>query len=115
MRRVVWLVALALLIAPPARADTVRASWYGGGERLAAHTSSGERFDPRALTAAHRSLPFGTRLRVTFHGRSAIVRVNDRGPAAYTGRALDLSAGAAEAIGLKRAGSGAVEIEIVSK
>lgn len=91
----------------------VRASFYGGGraERLAARTASGERFDPRALTAAHRSLPFGTRLRVSYRGRSIVVRINDRGPAASTGRALDLSRGAAAALGLTPAGVGLVLIE----
>jgi rare lipoprotein A (peptidoglycan hydrolase) len=62
--------------------QTVRASWYGGGERLNRYTSTGERFNPLARTAAHRTLPFGTRLQVTYRGRSTIVRINDRGPAA---------------------------------
>jgi rare lipoprotein A len=77
-----------------------RASWYGGGEKLARHTASGEVFRPSGLTVAHRTLPFGTRLRIAFNGRSVIVRVNDRGPAAYTGRSIDLSRGAARAIGM---------------
>jgi len=86
------LVAGALLCAcGPARAETVRASWYGGGghERLSRHTASGERFDPRALTAAHRTLPFGTRVRVCRAG-CVVVRINDRGPF-VRGRSLDLS------------------------
>ena len=75
-------LALGLMaVAPAAAAEHVRASWYGGGhERLNARTASGESFNPRALTCAHRSLPFGTRLRVTYRGRSIVVRVNDRGP-----------------------------------
>ena len=84
----------------------LRASWYGGGEKLSARTANGEHFVPGGLTAAHRSLPFGTRIRVTNvqTGRSAVVRVNDRGPAAYTGRSLDLARGAARAIGLHSVG-----------
>ena len=91
----------------------VRASWYGGGEYLASHTSNGERFNPAGRTAAHRTLPFGTRLRVTLHGRSTVVRINDRGPAAYTGRSLDLSRQAAADIGLISVGSAPVTIQII--
>ena len=98
---------------PRHAAGTVLASWYGGakGERLALRTASGERFNPNALTAAHRSLPFGTRLRVGFRGRFVVVRVSDRGPAARTGRSLDLSRGAAALLGLTRVGVGRVSIE----
>jgi rare lipoprotein A len=93
----------------------VRASWYGGGERLSAHTSSGEIFRPMGLTAAHRTLPFGTMLRVSSlaTGLSTIVRINDRGPAASTGRALDLSRGAAINLGIAARGESQVAIEIV--
>jgi len=71
----------------------VRASWYGGGnEHLSRYTASGEVFRPWDRTAAHRSLPFGTRLQVTYRGLSTIVRINDRGPGVNTGRALDLLA-----------------------
>ncbi|HEY2958480.1 MAG TPA: septal ring lytic transglycosylase RlpA family protein [Actinomycetota bacterium] len=86
------------------------ASWYGPG--FAGHsTASGEVFDPFALTAAHKTLPFGTRLLVRNPdtGRSVWVRVNDRGPYAG-GRDLDLSQGAAQAIGL--AGTGEVIVRI---
>jgi len=81
-----------------------KASWYGAfhhGRR----TASGEIFNQNALTAAHRSLPFGTRLRVTNHqtGRSTVVRVNDRGPF-KANRIIDLSRAAAQAIGLKGVG-----------
>ena len=89
--------------------NTVHASYYGHGERLAKHTASGEYFNPHGLTAAHRTLPFGTHLRVTYRGRSVVVRVNDRGPAKSTGRSLDLSHGAARAIGMS--GSAPVNIE----
>ena len=91
----------------------VRASFYGGGEYLNKHTSNGEVFNARALTAAHRTLPIGTRVRVTYKGKSCVVRINDRGPAAWTGRSLDLSRGAAGRIGLIRAGIGAVTLEVM--
>ena len=83
----------------------VRASWYGGGERLSSHTASGERFNRGGLTAAHRSLPFGTRVSVTNvkTGASVVVRINDRGPF-VGGRSLDLAHGAAQAIGLSSVG-----------
>jgi rare lipoprotein A len=83
----------------------VRASWYGGGERLSSRTASGEHFDRGGLTAAHRSLPFGTRVQVTNvqTGRAVVVRINDRGPF-VRGRSLDLARGAAQAIGLSSVG-----------
>lgn len=93
--------------------QTVRASFYGAGEPLMAHTASGEVFRPLGLTAAHRTLPLGTLLRVALNDRSVIVRVNDRGPAAYTGRDLDLSLGAARALGMTRAGEARVAISII--
>lgn len=92
----------ALLCAAPLKAETVRASWYGGGEYLSHHTASGERFNANAYTAAHRSLAFGTRLRVC-RARCVVVRVNDRGPF-VRGRSLDLSRAAARAIGLSGVG-----------
>jgi rare lipoprotein A len=72
------------------------ASYYGGGEKLNRHTANGDVFNPHALTAAHRSLPLGSRVRVTNArtGKSVVVRINDRGPASWTGRAIDLSKGA---------------------
>lgn len=96
----------------------VRASYYGGGrgERLSAYTATGERFNPNGLTAAHRSLPFGTRLEVTnmANGRVVVVRVNDRGPAASTGRALDLARGAATRLGFIGAGEARVSYRVVN-
>ena len=87
------------------------ASWYGPG--FAGHrTASGESFNPREYTAAHRTLPFGSRVRVTMNGRSVVVRINDRGPFA-AGRVIDLSQAAAEEIGLRRAGSGRVELALL--
>jgi rare lipoprotein A len=76
-------------------------------------TASGERFSARALTAAHRTLPFGTRVRVTSvrTGRSAIVRINDRGPF-IRGRIIDLSPAAAAHIGLTKK-MGVTKVEVV--
>jgi rare lipoprotein A len=84
----------------------VRASWYGGGEKLSSRTASGEHFNRGGLTAAHRSLPFGTRVQVTnvATGRAVVVRINDRGPF-VGGRSLDLAHGAAQAIGLHSTGA----------
>ncbi|QPF85130.1 septal ring lytic transglycosylase RlpA family protein [Bradyrhizobium genosp. L] len=87
------------------------ASFYGN--ESGSRTASGQRFNQNAMTAAHRSLPFGTRLRVTHGGRSVIVTINDRGPF-VRGRVLDLSTGAARAIGLTGAGVGRVTAEVVS-
>ena len=82
-----------------------RASWYA----LHSRTASGERMNPSALTAAHRSLPFGTRLKVTNkrNGKSVVVRINDRGPF-IRGRMLDLSRGAARQLGFVSAGQTSV-------
>ena len=86
------------------------ASWYQVGTR----TANGERFNPDAMTAAHKTLPFGTLVRVTFRGNSVVVRINDRGP--FTGgRIIDLSRGSAEVIGLKSAGVGTVTVEVVQR
>ena len=87
------------------------ASYYGN--ESGSRTASGQRFNQNALTAAHRSLPFGTKLRVTHRGQSVIVTINDRGPF-IRGRVLDLSTGAARAIGLTGAGVGRVPAEVVS-
>ena len=104
------LTALSLIfVSTSSPHSTVHASYYGHGEKLSQHTASGERFNPHGLTAAHRTLPFGTHLRVTYRGRSVVVRVNDRGPAKATGRSLDLSYGAARALGML--GSAPVAIE----
>lgn len=97
--------------------STVLASWYDcrkPGE-CSAHkiTASGERFNPAALTAASRTIPIGKRVRVTFRGKSVVVRINDYGPAARTGRGLDLSAGAARRIGLRQVGVARVHVEVL--
>jgi rare lipoprotein A len=86
------------------------ASYYGN--ESGSRTASGQRMNANAMTCAHRSLPFGTRLRVTHGGRSVVVTVNDRGPF-VRGRVLDLSTGAARAIGLTGAGVGRVTAEVV--
>ena len=82
----------------PTGGSRMVASFYGHGERLSRHTASGAVFNPGAHTAAHRTLPFGTHLRVCHHGCTTVV-VNDRGPF-VRGRSLDLSYGAARAIGM---------------
>lgn len=107
------------LTTPVAAAETVRslgvktASWYGPGFH-GRTTANGERFNQYAMTAAHKTLPFGTKLKVTCSqtGKTAIVKVNDRGP--YVGnRALDLSYGAAKALGMLDRGITKVKIEIL--
>jgi rare lipoprotein A len=86
------------------------ASYYGN--ESGSRTASGQRFNQNALTCAHRSLPFGTRLRVSHGGRSVVVTVNDRGPF-VRGRVLDLSTAAARAVGLTSAGVGRVTAEVM--
>jgi rare lipoprotein A len=86
------------------------ASYYGN--ESGSRTASGQRMNASAMTCAHRSLPFGTKLRVTHGGRSVVVTVNDRGPF-IRGRVLDLSTGAARVIGLTGAGVGRVVAEVI--
>lgn len=91
------------------------ASWYGPG--FHGHRSAnGEIYNQNALTAAHKTLPFGTRVRVTNKntGRSVVVRINDRGP--YVGsRVIDLSAAAARVIGVMRTGTAPVVVEVLGR
>lgn len=96
-----------------AYSQTGVASWYGR-EFAGRPTSSGEVFDPNDYTAAHRELPFGTYVKVTFlkTGKSILVRINDRGPHKDE-RVIDLSQAAAEAIGLKGYGIGDVLLEVL--
>jgi rare lipoprotein A (peptidoglycan hydrolase) len=93
--------------------QTGQASWYG--YEAGNMTATGERYNARAMTAAHRTLPFGTRVRVTNlrSGKSAIVRINDRGPF-IRGRIIDLSAAAAEVVGIKSSGVGKVRVDVLS-
>ena len=107
----------ALLLAGPLEAGSKvkqegMASWYKMGTR----TANGERYDPMGITAAHPSLPFDTKVRVTnpYSGDSVVVRINDRGP--FTGgRIIDLSQGAAQKIKMMRAGVAKVKIEVVGE
>lgn len=94
-------------------AATGQASWYGPGF-YGNRTASGEVLRPGTYTAAHRSLPFGTRVRVTNlnNGRSAVVRINDRGP--FTGgRIIDLAHGAASDLGVTSSGLATVRLEVL--
>ncbi|MCJ2032923.1 septal ring lytic transglycosylase RlpA family protein [Methylobacterium sp. J-068] len=88
---------VTLAAVQPASAQSGAASWYASGHR----TANGERFNPNGMTAAHRSLPFGTRVRVENkrNGRSVVVRINDRGPF-VRGRIIDLAKGSARALGM---------------
>ena len=88
------------------------ASYYWQGQRVA----SGGRFDPNAMTAAHKTLPFGTRVRVTHlgNGRTVDVTINDRGPF-IAGRIIDLSKGAAGVIGMTAQGIARVAVEVIGK
>ncbi len=98
---------------PTAYYQTGIASWYG---RTRHRTASGERYNPRGFTAAHRWLPLNTWIRVTDlkNGRSVTVRINDRGPY-VRGRVLDLSAGAARILHMRASGLAPVRIEIVGQ
>jgi rare lipoprotein A len=91
------------------------ASWYGY-DGSGSRTASGERFNPEAMTAAHRTLPMGTRVRVTNtrNGRSVVVRINDRGPY-IGGRIIDLSAKAARLLGMAGSGLAPVHIEVLGR
>ena len=88
------------------------ASFYGN--KSGSKTASGQRFNQNAMTAAHRTLPFGTKLQVTHGGRSVVVTINDRGPF-IQGRVLDLSNGAARAVGLTSRGVGRVVAEVINR
>ena len=90
------------------------ASWYGP-KFAGRQTANGEIFDPSQLTAAHKTLPFGTQVRVTNlnNGRSVVVRINDRGPF-KPGRVIDLSRAAAERIGMIGSGTAPVSLELLN-
>jgi rare lipoprotein A len=107
-----WLNANASLgrSAGSGRSFSGVASYYGS--ESGSRTASGQRFNQNAMTAAHRSLPFGTKLRVTHGSRSVVVTINDRGPF-IRGRVLDLSKGAARAIGLTGRGVGRVVAQVM--
>jgi rare lipoprotein A len=107
------LVAVSLLtFQGQALAQTGRASWYA----MTSKTASGERCNPNALTAAHRSLPFGTKVKVENlrNGRTVVVRINDRGP--YSGgRIIDLTRAAAHKLGFVSAGTTQVRLTVLGK
>jgi rare lipoprotein A len=101
--------------APPPYAEVGTASWYGPGHD-GALTASGERFNMNAMTAAHRTLPFGTIVLVTNldNQRSVRVRINDRGPHVKS-RMIDLSAAAARSLGITKQGIAHVRIDVVEE
>lgn len=96
--------------------QTGYATWYGG-KHHGGPTASGERFDKRALTAAHRTLKMHTRVRVTNrkNGRSVILRINDRGPYGNASRIIDVSERAAEILDMIEAGVVPVSVEVLAK
>jgi rare lipoprotein A len=108
--------------AAPVRKHRTAAAGHGAYSGMASYywqgqmTASGARFNPSALTAAHRSLPFGTRVKVTnrSNGRSVVVTINDRGPF-IGGRIIDLSRAAAQAISMTSQGVAAVSLEVLGR
>jgi rare lipoprotein A len=111
-----YLTLILFLLAAPlsaAEAETGEASWYGPGFH-GRRTANGEVFDKEAMTAAHRTLPFGTLVRVRNldNGREAVLRINDRGPFAR-GRILDVSEAGARVLGMVESGTARVRIEVL--
>jgi rare lipoprotein A len=96
----------------PAETQTGLASWYGADQGR--HTASGERFDPHAMTAAHRHLPFGTLVRVTnqLNGKSVDLRINDRGPWRHN-RIIDVTEAAADVLDMKKQGTVPVTVLVL--
>ena len=109
-RLLISLGLIAGLAAAPAMAQSGMASYYKSGKR----TANGEPFHPGGMTAAHRTLKFGTRVRVVNlkNGKSVVVRINDRGPF-IRGRVIDLAYGAAKVIGLTKSGVAKVKIAVL--
>jgi len=109
-----WFTLAMLATLEQARAQTQcgTASWYGW--EAGTHTANGERWNPNGLTAAHPSWAFGLFVRVTRQdtGASVTVRLNDRGPARWTGRVIDLSRAAASALGMVERGIAPVCITV---
>ena len=108
------LTAASTQVGQSAAASDGLASWYGPNF-AGRQTANGEIFDPSQLTAAHKTLPFGTQVRVTNlnNGRSVVVRINDRGPF-KPGRVIDLSRAAAERIGMIGSGTAPVSLELLN-
>jgi rare lipoprotein A len=104
--------ATTVLAGDFAQAEQGHASWYA----LRSRTASGEMMNPSALTAAHRSLPFGTRVLVEnlSNGRSVVVRINDRGPF-IKGRIIDISKAAASNLGMIGAGAARVKVSVLGR
>ena len=102
-----------LPMSPLSRGELGLASWYG--EESSGLTASGEAFDKKDLTAAHRTLPLGSKIEVTnlTNNRSLVLRVNDRGPN-VTGRLLDVSKAAAERLGFVGSGRTPVRVRVLS-
>jgi rare lipoprotein A len=112
MKFCVAVAAAAFALSVTADAGVVgMASYYKSGKR----TANGERYNPHGLTAAHRKLKFGTKVKVTNvrNGKSVIVRINDRGPF-IRGRVIDLSLGAAKVIGLTKTGVARISYTVVN-
>ena len=99
---------------PPEAAPAVLEASYYGDEFAGRPTANGETFDPQLLTAAHRTLPFGSLVRVTdaASGRDVVVRINDRGPF-HGNREIDLSTAAARELGMLGAGTAKVSLDVV--
>jgi len=112
MKKIFLVLSLSLFLSEAFAMQAGKISWYGPGFN-GRKTASGEIFNQYALTAAHKSLPFGTKVKITnpTNNKSVIIRVNDRGPF-VKGREFDLSKGAAQAIGVK--GIGKIYFEILS-
>lgn len=115
-KRLLAAVAIAAFAAYATPANAALASWYDcakpGECSKSKITASGEKFNPWGMTAAHRTLPMGTKVRVTHKGRSVVVRINDRGPF-IKGRTIDLSKGAARKIGCH--GVCSVSLQVLGK
>ena len=125
-KAILWLLPLAFLLSagcastggpkptPEIAPVTGTASYYSR-EFQGKKTASGEKFDETELTAAHRTLPFGTRVRVTnlHNDRSVVVTVTDRGPSSHK-RVIDVSRRAAEILGFVDAGTARVRLEVLS-
>ncbi len=114
-RRALLAALVAAAVLPPgapaeAKVQCGKASWYA----LTSRTASGERMNPAGLSAAHRTLPFGTKVKVEnlANGRAVVVRINDRGPF-IRNRVIDLSKGAAQEIGMIRSGVARVRVTVL--
>ncbi len=114
MKRLLIIVFAGFLAIGGAAAKTGGVGW-ASYYKMGTRTANGERYDPNGLTAAHRTLPFGTKVLVTnlSNGKSVIVRINDRGPFSKS-RVMDLSFGAAKVVGLVRAGVAKIEFKVLN-